>query len=220
MRSYKSIDYIFNEHLGKRSAYSEHQELSIEGIPKLTNSHKSIKLVGLVGGDGNKLVFGNNCSVKKALIRFEGSGSTIQFSDNCKINGIFIVRNNCLISLGDGTKVNSNQARFHCGEDNTRIVLGQGCLVADARFRTSDSHSIFDDAGHRTNFPANITVEDDVWLAEDTFVFKGAHVGAGSIVGARSTVYGRLPKHSLCVGTPAKPIKCPVYWSDELRDQR
>ena len=90
-------------------------------------------------------------------------------------------------------------------------------MLADARFRTSDQHSVIDlNTNKRINWPADIVVEDRVWFAENTYVYKGSRIGAGSIVGARSTVSASLPGNSLCLGTPAKAVRSNVSWKDAL----
>ena len=51
-----------------------------------------------------------------------------------------------------------------------------------------------------------IVLEDDVWIAADVFVGPGVRVGVGSVVAARSSVFGDLPPWKVCAGTPAKPV--------------
>lgn len=52
-----------------------------------------------------------------------------------------------------------------------------------------------------------IVVEDEVWLAADVFVGPEVTIGAGCVVGARSSVFEDLPAWSICVGNPARRVK-------------
>lgn len=52
-----------------------------------------------------------------------------------------------------------------------------------------------------------IVVGDDVWIAADVFVGPRVSIGAGSVVGARSSVFHDLPAWKVCVGSPARPIR-------------
>jgi putative colanic acid biosynthesis acetyltransferase WcaF len=44
-------------------------------------------------------------------------------------------------------------------------------------------------------------------VAADAFVGPGVTIGAGAVVGARSNVFGDLPAWTVCVGSPARPVK-------------
>ena len=55
--------------------------------------------------------------------------------------------------------------------------------------------------------PSPISIGSGCWLAADVYVAPGVTIGDGVVVGARSSVFGDLPKDMICVGTPAKPIK-------------
>jgi len=52
-----------------------------------------------------------------------------------------------------------------------------------------------------------ITIDDQVWIAADVFVGPNVTVGAGCLVGARSTVFHNLPAGMVCYGSPAIPVK-------------
>ena len=55
--------------------------------------------------------------------------------------------------------------------------------------------------------PKAITIGSGCWLAADVYVAPGVCIGDGTVVGARSSVFGDLPPGMICVGTPAKAIK-------------
>ncbi|MBO9688662.1 MAG: acyltransferase [Mitsuaria chitosanitabida] len=52
-----------------------------------------------------------------------------------------------------------------------------------------------------------VRIGDRVFLADGVVVLPGSDIGHGVVVGANSVVRGHLPPETLCVGTPARPIK-------------
>jgi len=168
-------------------------------------------------GTNNTLIIGAGVNLVDVRILFNGDDSVIEIGTRCKINGSLIVKSGSSISIGAGTKFNSQEARVHCGEPGTNIIIGKKCLLASVRFRTSDQHAIYDAAtDERINPARDIQVGDNVWIAENVYVYKGVTIGAGSVVGARSTVLKSLPGGCLCVGTPAQPVRKGIYWKDKM----
>jgi acetyltransferase-like isoleucine patch superfamily enzyme len=52
-----------------------------------------------------------------------------------------------------------------------------------------------------------IVIGDDVWIGARSVILRGAHIGAGSIIGAASVVDFRVPPLSLVVGNPARVVR-------------
>lgn len=50
-------------------------------------------------------------------------------------------------------------------------------------------------------------VGNDVWLGNEVTVLSGAEIGDGCVIGANSTVRGRLPPYTVALGNPAKVIR-------------
>lgn len=55
--------------------------------------------------------------------------------------------------------------------------------------------------------PRPITIGSQCWIAADVYVGPGVTIGEGSVIGARSSVFGDIPPWTVAVGTPAKPVK-------------
>lgn len=164
-------------------------------------------------GKNNRLVFAEGVELSNATFHFNGSNSVIELGRGVRIHrgAAFLTKDGCTISFGESTNV-SSASRFHA-EGSTKILVGKECLFANVRFRTTDLHGIFSiETDERLNPPADIVIEDHVWLAEDVYVYKGVRIGAGSAVGGRSTVAGDLPPSSLCVGSPARAVRTGIYW--------
>lgn len=155
---------------------------------------------------------GNNVNIKNVTIVMGGDNNEISIGDNCSIKGeLRTAHRNSKIIIGKNTEFNG-PCRLHAAEGKL-IKIGENCLFANPRFRTSDSHSILSlDDNKRINFANDIVIENEVWIAEDVYIYKGVTVGKGSVIGARSTVTKNLPSHSLCIGTPAAVVKSNISW--------
>ena len=82
--------------------------------------------------------------------------------------------------------------------------------------RTSDSHPIYEQhTNRRINPPANVIIGKHVWLAPNSKVYKGVHIGDGAIVGSDTLVTHDIPANSLAVGHPAKVVRESIEWTSE-----
>lgn len=72
------------------------------------------------------------------------------------------------------------------------VVIGDDCMLSwRVTFRPSDMHAIIDLAtGTVINAAEDIVVEPHVWIGQEALILKGAHIGAGSIVGGKSVIVG------------------------------
>lgn len=142
-------------------------------------------------------------------------GSKIQIANRCLLRGVIRADSGSIVRIGKKVRMH-REVKIHAAE-RSKITIGSGCLFSNVVVRTSDLHSIIDiDTGKRTNFARDVKIGPRVWLAEEVNVYKGANIGAGSIIGARSTVYGNIPENCLAIGTPAAPKKFGVTWDRKL----
>jgi virginiamycin A acetyltransferase len=51
-----------------------------------------------------------------------------------------------------------------------------------------------------------IHIGNDVWIGTQSVVVSGAEIGDGAVIGANSTVTGKIPPYAIAVGSPARPI--------------
>jgi putative colanic acid biosynthesis acetyltransferase WcaF len=85
------------------------------------------------------------------------------------------------------------------------INIGSHSVVSQRSYLCTGSH-------HHRNadfsiYIKPINVGNECWLAADVFVAPGVNIGAGTVVGSRSSVFKSLPAGKICFGTPAKVIK-------------
>ena len=86
-----------------------------------------------------------------------------------------------------------------------RITIGEATTVSQYSYLCGATH----DFEHPDNplTPRPITIGDRCWIAADVFVGPGSAIADGVVVGARSSVFGDLPEWTICVGSPAKPVR-------------
>lgn len=116
------------------------------------------------------------------------------------------------IFIGDGVVVNDF---VHIAAANS-VTIGAGCLIASKVLIIDHAHGVY--FGNNQSSPGeppalrrlgskSVEIGENVWLGEYVSVLPGAKIGSGVIVGANSTVVGELPPNTICVGSPAKPVK-------------
>lgn len=62
--------------------------------------------------------------------------------------------------------------------------------------------------------PAPIYIGSQCWIAADVFIAPGVTIGEGTVVGARSSVFGDLASWKVCVGNPARVVRDRVIGVD------
>lgn len=113
--------------------------------------------------------------------------------------------NSSYIKLGEKVFI-GHACEFVC---NTRIVIGNNCLIA--------SKCTINDTGHEFKRNANINsqpitskeiiIEDDVWIGTSCIILQGVTIGRGSIIAAGSVVNKSVPPYEIWAGVPARFIK-------------
>lgn len=86
-----------------------------------------------------------------------------------------------------------------------RVQVGANTAIVD-----TDFHPL--DPGERQANPIvgatrPIVIEDDVFIGMRCLILKGAHLGAGCVIGAGSVVTGAIPPGVIAAGNPAKVIR-------------
>lgn len=167
-------------------------------------------------GDGQQQSFGNRVRLVGARIVL-GAGARLHLGDGVLLRGYWAVSAGCSLYVGAGTKCNFPVHAVV--SENTELVIGEGCLLSDVTFYTSDTHGIYDrQSGQRLNPAASIRLGDRVWMARRSSVLKGACIGSDVVVAAGAIVTGNIPDHSLCAGVPARVVREGIVWRDRPED--
>jgi putative colanic acid biosynthesis acetyltransferase WcaF len=93
------------------------------------------------------------------------------------------------------------------------ITIGRRAVVSQYAHLCAGTHDY-----HYRDFPLlrpPIIVGDGAWIAADAFVGPNVTVGAGTVVGARSSVFKDLPPNVVAVGNPAVPVKRRRFYDEE-----
>lgn len=85
------------------------------------------------------------------------------------------------------------------------IEIGDSSTVSQYSYLCAASHD-FEDVRHPLT-AAPITIGSHCWLAADVFVGPGVTIGDGTVVGARSSVFGDLEPWIVAAGTPARMVR-------------
>ena len=83
----------------------------------------------------------------------------------------------------------------------------------DVVFRSSDSHSVLNENGQRTNFAKNIKIGKHCWIGMRSMIMKGVSLSDNCIVGAGSILTKSFSESNVVIaGLPAKIVKQKVNW--------
>lgn len=180
-----------------------------------------IKLRFDTGAAGNIIYVGHGSDMPRA-VQCEGAGNLLLIGDDvrwCVLDARF-VSNRALVSVGRGSIFNGTS--IIAEGDECGVSIGEGGLFAPGTtIRNSDLHGLYTLADDRwLNPPAPVVIEPYVWFGQDALVLKGAHVGGGSVVAARSVVSGATPRYAVVAGAPAKSIRTGVCWALERTPNR
>ncbi len=116
------------------------------------------------------------------------------------------------IEIGDGARLSD---LVHIGAVG-HLIIGRNVLIGSKVLIIDHSHGhgysavpeeILVPPGDRTLASrGNITIGNNVWLADNVIVLAGVTIGDNCIVGAHSLVRSDLPANSVCAGNPARVL--------------
>ena len=90
-----------------------------------------------------------------------------------------------------------------------RIFIGANAVISQRSYLCTASHDMEDQ--NFSYLTAPIRIEDEAWVAADVFVAPGVTIGLGSVVGARSSVFGDIPSGMVAYGSPASVRRARLY---------
>jgi len=187
----------------------------------MNQSSKNIALKGRVSnpdayeldisGPHGEVEFGRDVVLLgRTRIRFREGGGRLVLGNKVQLQGFFDIGDGSTVRIGAASKIN-RQCKFIALE-GACIHLGRRCLLSNATLRTCDMHSILDLEGNRINPSRSITLENKVWLAENTYVAKGVSIGHDTVIAANSVVTKSIPPHVIAAGNPARIVRSDISW--------
>lgn len=148
---------------------------------------------------GGQIKIGDNVTLRSVARGFQGAMyGPVQLIAN---------RPGAEIIIGQGSRLNGC-----CVAAWKRVVIGKYCLIA-ANTSIIDAHghsSVDEDCFNRhctQDQPAEVVIDDYVWIGMNCIITKGVHIGRASIVAAGSVVTKDVPAFSVVGGVPAKYIR-------------
>lgn len=162
----------------------------------------------------NNKVFFDNSLPDKLVVSFGGRGSVLRIAPDVLIENLYIrFGNNGFCSIGKNTEI--IEAKFYVVD--AKIEIGEDCLFStEVILRTHDAHHIFDRNTHqRINYPKDILIGDNVWIAFRVTLLGGTNIGTGSVVGTNAITSSKFGNHQIIVGSPARVVRENICWSRE-----
>ncbi|MEC7520527.1 MAG: acyltransferase [Myxococcota bacterium] len=182
--------------------------------------HATARLRGVtldLGGDDIEIVVGGASRLRNVRIVCEGDGLRVSIGERVKVRvgAELVLRDRgSSIEIGDGVSIESARV---VSLEGRGVSIGAGSMLAyDIEIRNSDSHSILDaSTGARLNPPADVVLDEHVWVGARCSVLKGTRVGRDSILGMGSVVSGQFPEGVVVAGCPATVRRTGVTWTQE-----
>ncbi|QPF88081.1 colanic acid biosynthesis acetyltransferase WcaF [Bradyrhizobium genosp. L] len=102
------------------------------------------------------------------------------------------------VKLGDYCWIGDNAELYSLGS----ITIREHAVISQRSYICAATHNYND-----ITFPLvarSVLVESEAWIATDCFIAPGVTIGAGAIVGARSTVLSSVAPATIVAGHPAE----------------
>lgn len=123
--------------------------------------------------------------------------------------------------IGDGTAIRCHEGSLRIGDKVVfgcnavvncylDVEIGGATLIADWAYiidfdhRTADPRVPIKDQGI---VKSPVRIGPGSWLGTRVTVLRGARVGRGCVLGAHAVVRGRIPDHTVAVGSPARVVR-------------
>lgn len=170
--------------------------LTLARVGKKLSIFQGVQLLG-----ASAMEFGNNVQIlRDTYLEIRNINSFIYLGNGvCLDRGVDIrtAGSDCWIEIGD----NSYLGPYVCMAGPGNIKIGQNVLIA--------SHSGVYANNHRDYGLSRegIEIEDNCWIGSGVRILDGVTIGRGSVIGAGAVVTKNIPRDSIAVGVPAKPIK-------------
>lgn len=179
----------------------------VEGLPQRISGKCAI----VAHGTDSVIRFGNGVKLRDVRFEFPFGLATVVIEDGVELRGVVQVASGSTVEVAARTVF--NRSCHLSAWEGASISIGSDCLFSNVSIRTSDMHSIIDQAtGKRINPPRDTVIESNVWLGEKVTIHKGVTIGSGSIVGGNAVVTKSIARNVIAAGTPARVIRKGVTW--------
>ncbi len=196
-------------------------EVTGPGEPMIvvTDPDRPVGRVQVLAGGRDPLLFFDNAGGGTVAggLRLQGDDAVVFFNapgtEHARIGTLLFRSHQQFLYWGRGATAVDLSIELEgtgCG-----VVVGDDSMLAgEVWIRNHDMHATHDLASGEllSRAPVTTVLERHVWLGQGALLLSCTRVGAGSIVGARSLVKGRLPGCVAAVGSPARVVREGVSW--------
>jgi acetyltransferase-like isoleucine patch superfamily enzyme len=142
------------------------------------------QVLGKVYINSNKIKVGRNVTFYPGVYLW---GNEIEIGDNVDIGIGTIIYSRQKVVIGSNTSI---AGQCYIIDSNHKTELGK--LIREQQLDTASD---------------GIVIGEDVWIAAQCTIIKGAKINDGAVIGAHSLVNCEVPQNAIAVGCPAKVIK-------------
>ncbi len=114
--------------------------------------------------------------------------------------------------IGDNTLIGMGNVLIGPVKIGNNVIFAQNIVASGLNHEYKDTQIPIRDQPITT---AQITVEDDCWIAANVVITAGVTIGKHSVIAAGSVVTKSVPPYTIAAGNPAKPIK---KYDENLKD--
>jgi len=86
-----------------------------------------------------------------------------------------------------------------------KVTIGKYVCINDGVIILTASHDVSDSLWSHKKAP--ISIGDYAWIATNSIILPGVHIGKGAVVGAGAVVSKNVSDYSIVTGNPAKEIE-------------
>jgi acetyltransferase-like isoleucine patch superfamily enzyme len=109
------------------------------------------------------------------------------------------------LTLGNNIQINPNTCIYGQVIIGDNVLIAPNCMIAGGNHSFENSNKPMIIQNCTTKRP--IVIGNDIWIASNSIILDGVHIGDGAIIGAGSVVTKDVPSMAIVVGNPAKLIR-------------
>lgn len=162
----------------------------------------------------NGIFIDSSCKMRNCKIKIRGQNNLLKINKNVSLNSVNLeIRGtNCQIIIEEGTTIGKN-TYISSKDEGIQVFIGKNCMLSrNITILSSDGHDIYQNL-KKINHAKSIIIENDVWIADNVILLKGAFISTGSVVGTGSIVTKQFKqKNAIIVGNPAIIVKENIRW--------
>lgn len=200
---------------------SNNKIIIVKNGKKQELKHKIRGLTIDIAGNNNYVEIEFPTAFEKTLIKMRGNEIKFIMKKTSSImkDVFFDLENYAEVYIGEDSRFNTKNT-WICVNNNItgqphKLVIGKNAQMgANLLIRTADGHSLFNDGEELPyNEPQDVIIGDDVWVATNCTILKGAVIPSNTVVGASSVVTKKFTEEgTILAGNPAKVIRKNISW--------